>query len=332
MKRSFLTIVILLALLGGIPSAPGQFRLPDNSGGTSPAEIAAPTFRTDPVRDTLRWDDGSPYYAFRFPDVYGDDFRNQRFRAPSNCTLVGALFVFGTRGGRALTTGDPSLVSQVWSMGPDSFPVLETPLRTDTLPYSAFSASVYNLDSAWRARTDQFVAVEFSSGGLALDSGEWFHVGYTALRNSADDSLAIIADDGYPSGNRASEYYQGHFVPMWDGWPDVNFFIRAVVELDELGVRILPPAGMADAVSLHPAYPNPFNPVTTISFYLPAERRVQLTVFDLLGRLQTTLLDGPMAAGSHRIQLDGREWSSGVYFVRLQTADEVRLTKIILEK
>ncbi len=66
-----------------------------------------------------------------------------------------------------------------------------------------------------------------------------------------------------------------------------------------------------EPVILHPstfilsAYPNPFNPQTTLQFTLPRAGRVSLTVYDLLGREVATLLDAPRTAGTHRVTFDG---------------------------
>ncbi|MBO6574777.1 MAG: T9SS type A sorting domain-containing protein [Rhodothermales bacterium] len=84
---------------------------------------------------------------------------------------------------------------------------------------------------------------------------------------------------------------------------------------------------------LEPAYPNPFNPEATVAFQLPTEEHVTLQVFDVLGRLVTTLVNGePLAAGRHEIRLDGSSWSSGVYVVRLQVSDRALVRRVILAK
>lgn len=76
---------------------------------------------------------------------------------------------------------------------------------------------------------------------------------------------------------------------------------------------------------LGPAWPNPFNPSTTISFSLRSADHVRLGVYDLRGRLVTMLVDGPVAAGSHEVQWHGRDHAgvpspSGAYFARMAIA------------
>jgi rhamnogalacturonan endolyase len=67
---------------------------------------------------------------------------------------------------------------------------------------------------------------------------------------------------------------------------------------------------------LYQNYPNPFNPQTTISFGLPDAARVSVSVHDVNGRLVSRLIDGNYPAGTHKVEFDGSDLASGVYFVR----------------
>jgi hypothetical protein len=80
------------------------------------------------------------------------------------------------------------------------------------------------------------------------------------------------------------------------------------------------------------AYPNPFNPSTTISFDLPQAMKAQIGIFDIRGRLITTLADESFSAGSHTLRFDGSALSSGVYLARLQTDNYQQTAKLILLK
>lgn len=286
----------------------------------------------DEPSDTLKWDDNAPTYAFRFPDAYGDDLRNQRFRAPASCVLIAAMFAFPTRGGNALSTGDPDLVVKVWPMGEDSLPVAGAEWVSDTTFFESYASALFDLDSVWSGAASQFVIVDLSSYSLASDSGAWFHVGYTAVRDSEDDSLAILSDDGSPQTSYASEWYNGRFVLMRDGWLGANFLIRAVVDLGAAGVRVLEPASVSADFALRSVYPNPFNAVCVVSFDCVRSSEVRLSVFDLLGRERAELARGIAVAGTHRIVLDASDWSSGTYFVWLQAGQRAETVRIVLEK
>jgi hypothetical protein len=82
-----------------------------------------------------------------------------------------------------------------------------------------------------------------------------------------------------------------------------------------------PDAALPTTTGLHQNYPNPFNAETNISFSLAEAGDVSLNVYDLSGRLVTTLVDGQMEAGEHVVSWDASSVSSGVYFLRLATAD-----------
>jgi Carboxypeptidase regulatory-like domain/Viral BACON domain len=89
--------------------------------------------------------------------------------------------------------------------------------------------------------------------------------------------------------------------------------------------------------SLSQNYPNPFNPETTISFDIPVEARVKLTIFNILGEKVTTLIDEQKAAGSYTViwsgQTDnGSTVSSGIYFYRLDAGEYVKSMKMTLMK
>ncbi len=79
-------------------------------------------------------------------------------------------------------------------------------------------------------------------------------------------------------------------------------------------------------------YPNPFNPATEIGFNLPKSTHVSLVVYNLLGQEIETLVDGELGAGSHSVTFDATQYSSGIYFYRLQTNDFAETKKMVLVK
>jgi len=80
-------------------------------------------------------------------------------------------------------------------------------------------------------------------------------------------------------------------------------------------------------------YPNPFNSTTRISFSLPHSSRVTLSIFDLLGRRVTTILNNqPLSAGSHQTEWNAESLSSGIYFYRLQAGNTSITRKLTLLK
>lgn len=85
------------------------------------------------------------------------------------------------------------------------------------------------------------------------------------------------------------------------------------------------------------AYPNPFNPSTTIHYELPTAQHVQMLVYDVTGRLVRTLLRGEVAAGPHSVTWQGRDdrgarVASGVYFLTVRTGERSLRRKLSLVK
>jgi hypothetical protein len=86
------------------------------------------------------------------------------------------------------------------------------------------------------------------------------------------------------------------------------------------------------AFALHPNYPNPLNPQTTLRFDLPQAARVQLAVFNVRGQKVKTLINGWREAGYHEIIFNGFDFASGVYVIHLSANRFVAAQKVILMK
>ena len=80
------------------------------------------------------------------------------------------------------------------------------------------------------------------------------------------------------------------------------------------------------AFSLEQNYPNPFNPSTVIRYYLSSSGRVKLSIFDILGRKLTILVNEKQSTGYHEIRWDAHAVPSDIYFYRL-TNDRDSITK-----
>ncbi|NOZ61909.1 MAG: T9SS type A sorting domain-containing protein, partial [Calditrichaeota bacterium] len=79
-------------------------------------------------------------------------------------------------------------------------------------------------------------------------------------------------------------------------------------------------------------YPNPFNPETQISYNLPRESRVTLSVYNIAGQKVATLAAGRQPAGTHTAIFDGKSLPAGIYLVNLQVGRENHLQKVLLVK
>lgn len=89
--------------------------------------------------------------------------------------------------------------------------------------------------------------------------------------------------------------------------------------------------------ALYQNAPNPFNPSTTIRFYLPERRPVALDVYDVSGRLVKRLTEGNREKGMHSLSWDGRDAAGrdvgpGMYFARLKAGKDIQSRKMILAR
>ena len=93
-----------------------------------------------------------------------------------------------------------------------------------------------------------------------------------------------------------------------------------------------------DGFSLNNAYPNPFNPVTMISYSLPSDALVSLDVYDLAGRKVTELVvpNATQNAGNYSVEFNAVNLSSGIYFVMMRAnsveSEFVSRQKLVLLK
>ncbi|SVE19787.1 uncharacterized protein METZ01_LOCUS472641, partial [marine metagenome] len=76
-------------------------------------------------------------------------------------------------------------------------------------------------------------------------------------------------------------------------------------------------------IKLNNAYPNPFNPITTLSFELPFEQKVSINIYDVNGRLVASLVEGYITAGYHSIDWDAGNYASSLYFVKMKAENFV---------
>jgi hypothetical protein len=83
---------------------------------------------------------------------------------------------------------------------------------------------------------------------------------------------------------------------------------------------------------LQPNYPNPLHGSTTIAFSLPQRAEVRLQIYDVKGRLVSTLVEGELAPGPHQFAFDARGLAAGIYLYRLHTDGDVVVGRMLVLK
>jgi len=84
--------------------------------------------------------------------------------------------------------------------------------------------------------------------------------------------------------------------------------------------------------SMSQNYPNPFNPSTLINFSVPKTSYVSIKVYDIMGRLVTTLVNGTLEAGNKTVDFNGTNFASGIYYYTITAGDFKDTKKMVLIK
>jgi hypothetical protein len=124
--------------------------------------------------------------------------------------------------------------------------------------------------------------------------------------------------DQYTSSTPANNGYE--FVPL-----DSSAIITTITAIASNVTKVY-------TYNLYQNYPNPFNPSTIISFSVPSEQRVELTVYDILGRKIATLFNSVAKAGITSVNFKADNLASGIYIYSIRTNDAEFSKKLMLLK
>ena len=87
-----------------------------------------------------------------------------------------------------------------------------------------------------------------------------------------------------------------------------------------------------NSYSIQSIHPNPFNPITRITYGLPENTNIQILVYDLSGRQVKTLISEFQTPGYHSVNWDADNLPSGVYLIRMESGDFTQTQKVVLIK
>jgi predicted lipoprotein with Yx(FWY)xxD motif len=229
------------------------------------------------------------------------------------------------------TAADTLLLDTSWKPGDeDFFKLAAVDIHGNESPYILLRPEniyVGTLLQSFHAETGDF-RIELS--WTLSEAGE--EMTFNALRAEAGGAFAplsgcVIERDGLS-------------FTLKDGSCEPGVTYRYRIEVDDGGgSRVLFETDGITApqmpLTLFQNAPNPFNPTTTIAFYLPERSHVRIDVYDVAGRNVATLLDGTQAAGRHTVTWNGqddggRAAASGVYFYRMRAEKFEQTKKMIL--
>ncbi len=127
-----------------------------------------------------------------------------------------------------------------------------------------------------------------------------------------------------------------HLVLEADGYVEVTEFLGSDPQAEAIYLEIINTdkntSVLPEEFSLSQNHPNPFNPVTEISFSLPQANQVSLDVYNITGQKVAEIASGQFEAGNHSVTWDASGQASGVYFYRLQAGEFEATRKMLLLK
>jgi hypothetical protein len=119
----------------------------------------------------------------------------------------------------------------------------------------------------------------------------------------------------------------------WDDTQEASDHLPRVFDISlDPNVEIINDNPVPKKIAIVNSYPNPFNPITTITVHFETNYNISLQVFDINGRLIDLLFDGEIEAGTHEFHWDGNSQPSGVYFIKLLSIDYNQTRKMVLLK
>ncbi|UCF65783.1 MAG: T9SS type A sorting domain-containing protein [bacterium] len=200
-----------------------------------------------------------------------------------------------------------------------------------TINHKGFHTIDLNTPVILTSGDDFAVYLYFSHGGQAFDRTSDVPVLLGAAYRVTVESIANPGESFYFNGTDWIDLYTYQFpVSLWNG--TANFCIKALTT-DRSATGLQPLQGLKpDGYSLEQNFPNPFNPVTTIEFTLPATAQVSISVYDISGQEILRLIDDRFSAGKHTCKWDASPLPSGIYIYRLMTEGFMETRRALLIK
>jgi len=204
-----------------------------------------------------------------------------------------------------------------------------TPFILEFIPPSApidFASEIYNDDEGVRIELnwlDDPINNEFNYHlqrrvTIADSTGDWASL---AFPDSSENMY--IDSDLYFANGVEWEYRLRAENPVGESdWVEVMTFSST----DE------PASGIPTEFRITGAYPNPFNPSTTIQYEIPEQMQTQVILYSVTGAQLAVISEKVEEAGVHNLQLDMSGYSSGVYLVRVISGDKMDVQKLTLIK
>jgi hypothetical protein len=215
----------------------------------------------------------------------------------------------------------------IWSVGYTSSGGFHSVVYKKRIGYAivpvelkSFTANIQNTSVILNWQT----ATETNNKGFEIErlintetgSRYWQKIGYIAgFGTTTEQRSYSFTDNDISTGGYSYRLKQIDF--------DGSYEYSPVVE-----ISIVIPAKF----ELSQNYPNPFNPSTQIEYSIPRDGYVSLKIYNALGQQVADLVDGIVKAGNHQVTFNAANLSSGVYYYRIKTGNNVLVKKMMVLK
>jgi len=275
---------------------------------------------------TLNWDSVQYAASFRVQlstdSTFGTTLINAAGLTFSQYNVPGGILSNNTRyfwRVNASNSAGTGIYSEVW----DFHTVISPPVAAPTLlspPNGALNQPL-NLSLDWN---DVFGTSGYK---LLISNDSLFN---TTLLDSTITPSQFVVPSGLLSGS--SVYFwrvRGYNVGGFGPWSVTWRFTTQIIGIEPIS-EVVP-----QSFRLYDNFPNPFNPVTSINFDIPAGTpggNTKLTIYDLTGRVIAVLADAELGSGKYSVKWNAANYASGVYFYRLESGSYRDIKKMVVVK
>ena len=205
-----------------------------------------------------------------------------------------------------------------WAVG-DNGTILKTENGGTPVELVSFSANYIN----GVVKLNWITASELNNSGFEVErkseNNQWNEIGFVKGSGTTTETKIYSFSDDLSGVNGNKLFYQLKQIDYDGSYKYSN----------EISVKI---NNTPEAFELFQNYPNPFNPTTTIKYKVPIDAYVTLKIYDVVGNEIATLINKRQIAGEYQVVFDGKDFSSGIYYYKLNADEYIDVKKLVLIK
>ncbi len=320
-------------------------------GGYAPGELIGPAFgaqfllaKTEIVDQEIQWEEDLYIAALEWGDSLGADVVSSSLGyldwytyedLDGNTAVTTNAIDYAVSIGIVCVTAAGNEAGNAWNY-------IITPADADSV-IAVGAVDAYGLIAGFSSRGPTYdgrIKPEVCARGIATACAIPFKSGYTTKHGTSLSTplvagAAAIILSAHPewtpmqvrealmmTADQADHPDTAYGYGIIDVWAAINYTSFDTTDPEEL----------PQSFGLLPAYPNPFNPATNLTIHLDQDGVITLEIINIRGQLVTALRHEWLTANEYTTRWDGSNYSSGIYFARLQQGDQTATRKLILIK